>query len=96
MSQSARFSGRTSNNPTEPPSGASPDQALLARIEQALASSPYLPLRSVTCYLHEGVLTLRGRVPTFYCKQLAQSLVSVFTGVEEVNNQLEVVGPGRR
>jgi osmotically-inducible protein OsmY len=77
-------------------SNLSADQAVLVRARRALESSPYLPLRTITCYIHEGVLSLRGRVPTFYCKQLAQSLVSAIAGVEEVNNQLEVVGPGRR
>lgn len=95
MSRSAR-SGRVPTDQANPTNIESPDKLLLARVNRALAASPYLPLRTLTCYVHEGVLTLRGRVPTFYCKQLAQSLVSALEGVEEVNNQLEVVGPGRR
>lgn len=60
-----------------------------------LGSSPYAPLRGVTCDFREGVLTLRGRVSSFYLKQLAQTLVAKVPGVEMVVNNVEVSGPGR-
>lgn len=55
-----------------------------------LRQSPYLEVRFVTCEFHEGVLTLRGRVPTYYLKQIAQSLVLRMERVEEINNRVEV------
>ncbi|MGO9115872.1 MAG: BON domain-containing protein [Thermoguttaceae bacterium] len=49
----------------------------------------------VACEFHEGVLALRGRVPSFYLKQMAQTLIRGLDGVGEINNRLEVAAlPG--
>ena len=40
---------------------------------------------------HEGVLTIRGRVPTFYLKQLLQTVLKRVDGVERINNHVDVV-----
>jgi osmotically-inducible protein OsmY len=45
----------------------------------------------VKCDYHEGVLTLRGWVPTYHQKQVAQTLVQSLAGVLEVKNRLEVM-----
>jgi hypothetical protein len=39
----------------------------------------------------DGVLTVRGRVPTFYLKQLLQTILKRIDGVERINNQVDVV-----
>ncbi|MBI2826318.1 MAG: BON domain-containing protein [Planctomycetia bacterium] len=66
----------------------------VARVsQQKLRTSPYLSLRELQCTFHEGVLTLYGRVPTYYLKQLAQTVVARTHGVEELVNQIEVAGP---
>jgi len=39
----------------------------------------------------DGVLTVRGRVPTFYLKQLLQTILKRVDGVQRVNNQVDVV-----
>ena len=57
--------------------------------------SPYLPLRKIRCYLHDGVLLLRGRVPTYYLKQLAQTIGHSLPGIRQVVNELEVDFPDR-
>jgi osmotically-inducible protein OsmY len=62
--------------------------------EDRLRNSAYLELRNISCDIHEGVLTLRGRVPSYHLKQLAQALVHEIEGVLELNNQLDVVAPG--
>jgi hypothetical protein len=65
-----------------------------ARLAQAkLAVSPYLALRALTCDSHEGVLSIRGQVCTYYLKQMAQVAVRNVPGVEEINNQVQV-SPG--
>ncbi len=56
-----------------------------------LQESPYRELWDVACEFREGVLTLRGRVPSFFLKQIAQSIVFVMERVEEINNRLEVI-----
>jgi osmotically-inducible protein OsmY len=50
-------------------------------------------LRSVTCHFHEGVLTLRGRVRSYYMKQMAQEFVRPVEAVQQINNRLQVVSP---
>jgi hypothetical protein len=39
------------------------------------------------------VLTVRGSVPTFYLKQLLQSLLRDIDGVGRIDNQVEVIHP---
>jgi osmotically-inducible protein OsmY len=62
--------------------------------ESRLRNSPYAALRTVSCEFHEGVLVLRGRLPTYYLKQIAQASVVDLDGVAGVANQIEVVRPG--
>ncbi len=62
-------------------------------IQDRFQRSPYLPLRHVECRLHEGVLILRGRVPTYYLKQLAQSVGHSLKGIHRVVNELRVDFP---
>jgi hypothetical protein len=64
--------------------------------ERRLHSNSYLTLKNVSCDYREGVLTLRGRVPTYYLKQIAQSVVVDLAGVERIDNRIEVLGPVRR
>jgi osmotically-inducible protein OsmY len=62
-------------------------------IQRRYHRSPYLPLRKIDCFLDDGVLTLRGRVPTYYLKQLAQSIGVSTHGVHQVVNELRVDFP---
>ena len=68
-------------------------QAVQAEAQSRLRKSGYYELHVVSCDFHEGVLTLRGRVSSFYLKQVAQELIRRMDGAEEVNNRLEVVAP---
>jgi hypothetical protein len=38
-----------------------------------------------------GVLTVRGRLPTFYLKQMVQNRLRDIDGVREIDNQVDVV-----
>jgi len=64
-----------------------------ARAAFRMRRSPYLEVRRVVCEFHEGMLCLRGRVPNYYLKQIAQTVVLGMDGVDEIHNQLEVVTP---
>jgi osmotically-inducible protein OsmY len=56
-----------------------------------LRSNPYRNIRQVSCECNDqGVLFLRGRLPTFYHKQLAQEAVASLPGVTQVVNKTEV------
>jgi osmotically-inducible protein OsmY len=61
--------------------------------EGLLQRNPYPALKNVTCEFQNGVLVLRGRLPTYYLKQRAQEAVSGVGGVERVVNEIEVAAP---
>ena len=61
-----------------------------------LGKSPYLPLRTLRCNYEAGQLTLRGEVPTYYCKQLAQAVISKVACPNGVVNLVQVMLPGIR
>ena len=63
---------------------------VLERVRVLMREAPYHCLKQVACDFHEGVLTLRGRVPSFYLKQIAQELVANLVGVEVLRNHLDV------
>ena len=73
------------------------DSGLASRIahqaKQRLGGTSYHFLRFVDCCYQNGVLTLRGRVPTFYLKQMAQSVLSGIEGVDRIDNRVDVVSP---
>ena len=56
-----------------------------------LQASPYLSIRRIFCMYDEGMLILRGRLPSFFHKQLAQASVADIEGVKQVVNQIEVL-----
>jgi osmotically-inducible protein OsmY len=64
--------------------------AVAEAAERLLRESPYAAVRSVTCDHRAGVLTLRGRVPSYYLKQLTQEAVARLEGVRVVENRVEV------
>ena len=63
-----------------------------AAAKHALSESSYPELRTrVTCEFDNGELTLRGNVPTFFLKQLAQETVRDLPGIESISNDLTVI-----
>ena len=56
-----------------------------------LRQSPYTQVRRVSCAYNAGVLTLQGKLRTFFHKQLAQEAVANLEGVRHVRNEIEVV-----
>ena len=65
-------------------------QTVQVEAQSRLRKSGYRELHLISCDFHEGVLTLRGRISSFYLKQVAQELIRRLDGAEEVNNRLEV------
>jgi osmotically-inducible protein OsmY len=61
------------------------------RIQQAILSSPYPPLRKLHFVAHEGHVSLKGRVNSFHHKQVAQELLKEVEGIQQIDNELEVV-----
>jgi osmotically-inducible protein OsmY len=74
---------------------ASPGQ--IAELAEArLRKSPYLALANVSCEFREGVLTLHGCLPRYHLKQVAQEVIAAVPGVEQIDNQIEVVAAMKR
>ena len=63
----------------------------LERLAQSrLHGSAYPSIRRLRCRVRKGRAILRGRVPTFYEKQVAQEAVAAVDGVREVVNRVQV------
>jgi osmotically-inducible protein OsmY len=56
-----------------------------------LRNSPHVSLRTLSCDLEGGGLVLRGRLPGFHHKQLAQETVRRLAAVRQIINETEVV-----
>jgi len=65
-------------------------EELCRLVERHLRGNGFLALRSITCELHQGKLTLCGQVPTYYLKQLAQATASQVEGAEALDNAIAV------
>ena len=75
------------------PGSATACSSIAERAQAVLKCSPYLLLRRLVCECDQGVLTIRGEVPSYYLKQLALSLLVKLrtTGaVQHVSDQVEV------
>ena len=56
-----------------------------------LLGQSHLAIQRIWCEFRDGSLFLRGHVPSFYHKQLAQTAVAGLKGVEQVVNEIDVV-----
>jgi hypothetical protein len=59
-------------------------------VRDRLQRSPYWSLRLVSFDCQQGVVSLRGRLPSYYHKQLAQEAVRGIADVLQVVNKIEV------
>lgn len=67
--------------------------SVIHQAQDKLQSSSHHFGRVVRFDYADGVLTLQGKVPSFYLKQRAQALIQGITGVERIDNELLVVSP---
>jgi osmotically-inducible protein OsmY len=70
--------------------------AVVRQAEERFRRSGYLALREVSCLAGDGVVTLQGRLPSHYLKQVAQEIASGLEGVHRVVNRIKVYGPAGR
>ena len=63
---------------------------LEARVHCALEENPYVTPKTLRFETSEGRVTLRGRVGTFFQKQMVQEAIRRVAGVHEIANELEV------
>ncbi|MFT4558928.1 MAG: osmotically-inducible protein OsmY [Porticoccaceae bacterium] len=63
---------------------------VLAEVKRRLGESPYSAIKQIQLEFYEGVLILRGKVPTFYTRQVALALAMTVDGVELVDDRISV------
>jgi osmotically-inducible protein OsmY len=80
------------SGPASPAAQTSEDRPVAVRVERAFRATGYLPLRAVEVAVQGRVVVLRGRVPSYYLKQIA-SAVARAAGATELRNDLDVVRP---
>jgi hypothetical protein len=56
-----------------------------------LLNTSYHALRRVSCEYQEGALILRGELPSYFLKQMAQTTVANLPGVAQVCNHIDVI-----
>jgi hypothetical protein len=66
--------------------------ALVESAHRRLHNHAYPALKNIHCVFQEGTLILRGSLPTYYLKQLAQTAVTQIDGVNCIRNEICVVG----
>ena len=73
-----------STAPTRPSSPAAID------LQERLQDSPYWSVRQLVCYTSEDCVIVRGTVPSYYLKQVAQSLAMRIVGLGQVRSDIQV------
>ena len=58
--------------------------------ESKLCRTGYLALQRLSCEFRSGVLTVRGRLPSYYLKQIALLVLATVEGVQFIDDQVEV------
>lgn len=60
------------------------------RVETAISTSPFVRHRQLRFETQEGRVVLRGKVGSYFQKQMAQEAVRGVDGVQSIENCLEV------
>lgn len=64
---------------------------LVALVQIRFRDAPYAAIRRLTCEFHDCTLTIRGQVPTYFQKQIAQNLAhSCLDAMTILDNAIEV------
>jgi len=86
MSRNAEFAGPSASSGTSAFDPAGVEQEALRRLRK----SGYLAHHTVACKVHGTVIVLLGTLPSYYLKQLAQSIAAEVQRDLEVVNRIEV------
>jgi osmotically-inducible protein OsmY len=69
------------------------NRRLTGNVKRALHSSGFPALSRVSIYISNGCIVLRGIVPSYHVKQIAQEIAIGGVGLGQVTNLLEVRDP---
>jgi len=70
------------------------DLRLAEHVERALRATGCMPLRGIEVTVHERLVILAGRVPSYYLEQVAQTTALAVPAAQQVRNDLGVGRPG--
>lgn len=76
---------------TAEPSLPTVPRPIAVEVLNRLRRSGYLALQDVSCVVNGEHASLQGRLPSYYLKQVAQSIVAEVDGIRRVTNLIEVV-----
>jgi len=79
--------------PTPPRGPVEGGQRIRLCAEARLRRCGHLALYDVACDAYDGVVYLRGRLPSYHLRRLAQTVAGEAEGVRHVVNRIEVVVP---
>ena len=88
-----RASAEDVRGPFEKPSRIGSDEKIIAQATSDLAEQVHFRrhLDEIRIECSQGVLSVQGRLPSYYLKQLLQTVLRDVPGVERINNQVSVV-----
>jgi hypothetical protein len=69
---------------------APPSIPAATELEKRLRHSPYWSLRRLVCICQQDRVVLRGTVPSFYLRQVADSLAANVVGLGRVLSEIQV------
>ena len=72
----------------------SESHCVMKMAEDRLRTSPYRAIRNVSCECRRKTLYLKGQLPSYYLKQLAQEVVLRLNGAAQLVNEIEVARHG--
>ena len=69
--------------------------SLTLDVELALRATGYPALRNLGVGVRDGVVSIRGRVPSYHMIQMATAAAMCVAGIREVRIELDVACPAR-
>lgn len=67
------------------------DRLIVDSAHRALRASGYGQLIKLKALCEHGRVTLQGCVPTYYLKQVAQSVLNSIDGIRNIDNDVKVI-----
>jgi hypothetical protein len=69
---------------------ARPSSPAAIDLQERLRESPYWPVRQLVCVTSEEYVIVRGTLPSYYLKQVAQSLATRVVGSGRIRSDIQV------